>query len=799
MTTGNQGFLFMTAMILIIAAIPFCFYFFANRQTRRAEESYQTFEQLKKVLKSLRKKLAEEAWRWPIYIRPVLYSDIDWQVSMIFSDAERAMYAAEQCRDEMPPLPVPSDNFLDHFRSLWSRIHQANLIIQAVQNLETYTNTASEIIEALVHQHTLEKTLQKQVTNQVKDLENRFNQGYSSQKAIALGMEYEKRLNWVTNVVQNCLASANQHLATPAEDGLNFAMADTFKMIGAYILSHLDLYERQFRISARYDLDHFKHQLEKFEYLLDVIINVAALETWRDLSRTQALLDIAAIKLEFAIKSITDFDRKQQAFTALEKAILKVRFTELREKTTLLENECVRYWYDRQKDPTFWSAALGSHPNPGGQIEEAHRITLSKIGPFIKAGSLVKQSDLPALNANIENVLQILGHTRPDIEALSQLLQVHKKAEKDVWELIHPQGSATLAVRDLEEIEADSSQEIREQCVLCRQDLEMYTNRAKNVQGANFPELLEVVRQLPVISSNIKSEHFKQIDLLVDHCAKIDAAMRKLYQELMMMRNIRPAIDWNWTDLISHLADTIRVYNPKTRRFSELSAFYSQAKNIHDRSAKDADEIRNRRKQFDIYYQATKHALDEMASALAGYEKRARSAWEWERGILNQQCQLIRRDHGEFTRKWEQALSMDTVQKAQEECEALKLSVQKTLDQVTRNLAEVFNKEKGYTLKYAYLLEESSRVGGLHRVSAGTAEQIKTLLQKASQAEEELKVEMYLNTANDLLSSGLGTAEMQEKINELERKANQPTRPTQVIINNLPDVLDEYQRVSYRK
>src|SRR5215211_8312688 len=108
----------LTSLVLLLLLLVFIVLMFLYAQARlRAGEDRRgkkKFDLLNEHLEKLREMMLSESDRWPMYARPVLFTEIDREAQIEFASAQQALAEAEQILPEIASSPEPE--IPDEFR-----------------------------------------------------------------------------------------------------------------------------------------------------------------------------------------------------------------------------------------------------------------------------------------------------------------------------------------------------------------------------------------------------------------------------------------------------------------------------------------------------------------------------------------------------------------------------------------------------------------------------------------------------------------------------------------------------------
>src|ERR1044072_5454245 len=104
------------AWLLLLLALIVLMFLYAQARLRAAEyrRGKKKFASLYEHLEKLRETMLSESDRWPMYARPVLFTEIDREAQIDFARAQQTLAEAEQILPEIAGIEEPE--FPDSFR-----------------------------------------------------------------------------------------------------------------------------------------------------------------------------------------------------------------------------------------------------------------------------------------------------------------------------------------------------------------------------------------------------------------------------------------------------------------------------------------------------------------------------------------------------------------------------------------------------------------------------------------------------------------------------------------------------------
>src|SRR5215210_3287365 len=102
--------------LLLLLVLIVLMFLYAQARLRAGEyrRGKKKFAILNERLEKLRETMLSESDRWPMYARPVLFTEIDREAQIEFASAQQALAEAEQILPEIQTIPEPE--IPDEFR-----------------------------------------------------------------------------------------------------------------------------------------------------------------------------------------------------------------------------------------------------------------------------------------------------------------------------------------------------------------------------------------------------------------------------------------------------------------------------------------------------------------------------------------------------------------------------------------------------------------------------------------------------------------------------------------------------------
>ena len=733
-------------------AVPWSAARLADKRVGIANEKYKVFLTDRKRLGKLRQELGSESWRWPIYVRPVLFTSIDQVAQVHFSNAESALQESEELAERIQPPPILAQTFFEKY-------HPANnvRIIASCMRLEDQVgyfshllNSAWQQINYLRQEHKKENGLQQGVRRSLTELKNRAIRDIQASSRVSLTATAKSRMDWAINTIENSVQMAGERIEAQYEDGGNFAAVFLLVRLANYILDNFNLYSAAHTIPARFEADHFDDKLNKLETTLKMIISDSSLQDWHALYMTNCLLELAGRKIDSAKRSLLGFFEMQKVFLANEQAFLAIDLHGLIKEAETLQVDCVQYWMTPEEGPDFWTSALNNHKLPNMAFENARRFHQANIAPSITHGAVIKQRSLPQIIHNLKLILVDIQAGKDDMTRLRKQLDVHRAAHKIVVERLGENGDVRRSVKALEKFQGNTERGIRDICMLQRQLFDQYLQKTNAVRGANFPKMLSRLDKLVSDCAQSVQKHESLIINLKAQNQTYAMRLQALYSEIVRLQTQRPGIDWDWNSVLAKINAAIQKHKPGSADYSELVEYSSAAVKILENAARDRDQIVLARKSFEERHARTGVRLGELEKALVGYDQFSNTAWQWAKNKFIRDLQPLQRQYQMLQKNWSQSLTLDTAQQALGICEYVEREVDKAFRSINDTIEVIKKQHDEFVSNYNYYMERASSFG-IFNIPGKSGRLINTLCDYARVVPDSRDVVKLFQCADDLL------------------------------------------------
>jgi hypothetical protein len=637
----------LTSLGLLLLLLAFLVLMFLYAQARRRASQYRRgkkkFALLNEHLEKLRETMLSESDRWPMYARPVLFTEIDREAQIEFARAQQALAEAEQILPEIETIEEPEipDQFRlqDFFNvpKLLKTIFLGNQLSGSVSELEQLILTLQTTHKSLRmnRQQVEEKRLA--VEKSIEELRVRTEQINKRLKPLDVWRSFEAQdFLWVVNIAERCQVEASTRLMSSSENDQGYiehATATIFVDIGNFALDCIELFLESQRISRRYELDTFvKYFAESTGFLQSILQMEEVWGGWKRLKQVKPYIEALPTTRQQAEASLRSFRNRQEYFEKLLDRLSHIELEKEIHVVEALEKEGAYYWYPYEERKTYWEKALGSPTVfPSQELDRFKTLLLGEIQPSIHVDALIKQSQLLSLIQKVGQALTWHDAITNLSLQLGKALHVHKEAQRTVNGLLASQGEASRLLTRLELVLIDTSPDIREAGTGQVREMQAYLEQARKVRGVDFPELLTSLGQWVADSDRLVQQHDLQFEELKASYDQYHTQIRTRIKEIgVYMSHIPPFDDVSIQsfDLIFD-EGIVLLSEQKIERYSWLSPAVRRMQVWSEKSEAVIAPARETYTAFESGNQLVEQLLEQTEAELRRNKSEIDSSWGW--------------------------------------------------------------------------------------------------------------------------------------------------------------------------
>jgi hypothetical protein len=546
-----MGALIVFFFVLIGAVI--IFYASAKSKLKNYENDQKDYQLLVDNLNKLETRLQDEADHWPIYARPMLFTDVDHESQLEFAKAQKAMSEAHGITPDLQetidqPIVKPSLLYIfeniriirigSHFRSqiyslAYKSIDLARSII-ALNNNQNKINQKRSLVKANI------KKLQASI-----DEANKQVNGIEKNSAGSVTQIY-----WTITTAQEAHDSAQKEIIPKPNSELEddqgdlvYAIADVYATIGNIAIKCFHLYCDSLKEIGRYELDIFRGLFQESIDHLHSILKIKDINGWKKLRRAKPPIDEFPIKETQARASLDDFRQKRLAFETIEQQLSKLEWDAKIIEADKVQEKCGRYWTPYQENRSEWQIVLENRVLPKTRLIQLRDLCISNIIPATALGALIQQSSLPTLTQNISKILKEIQIADFDVSNLSREYEKNLIAEEWVRLQVAKEGQLFITISNIQRVANDSDDDLISLCLILIERYNGFIERIKMVRGANFPDLATQINVLLSECNGLIVAYKTRVAECEMKYKRLITGMRTSLNELRKYIDISPSLD----------------------------------------------------------------------------------------------------------------------------------------------------------------------------------------------------------------------------------------------------------------
>ena len=775
-----------TAPIGIFAFVIVVGFLFLYTQARqRAKDFKKTkliFSSLSHSLVQLREHVEEEAEHWPIFARPLMFTEIDHDAQVEFAKAHQAITDADEiipqiANSEEPETPEyfhPSYLF-KVFENL-NTISIGNQITKNIRLLERRIGIIESSFKSIRSERYKAEKKRREVRRAIRRLRSRIEYTNKKLKVMDTWNSIESHnFSWVVNVADNCHLTAHaQVIKHPDEEQgyLEHAVADVFAEVGNFALDCVDLFVESQKVPRRYELDEFTQLFNESKDFLESIITMDSnWNGWRKLQRAKSHIDKFPTKKLLAENSLRHFNHQQIVLERLISLINKLQITKDIEFVTQLEKECTYYWYSYEERRKEWEKVLGIPPKfPSAELNQFQTLLVTSILPPIAADMFIKQSMIPILIKNLNDAIQKYNFIRSLTSRLESELEYHKNAQETVNSLLNSQGKATKILAKIKIVLQDTSPDLIDEGEILINEHQNFVERANRVRGANFPELEANLAIFLLSSENLINKHTIEITKLIEDYTIFYKKIEGSLEELSKYINHSPHFDAQTIKILSgaHNAGWKLTQEKATEKYSWLRNATNQMNTWIKNIDPFIKKTREKHEAFLIGKNQVENQLRKAKQELQLQRTHIERKWGWYQNellpSLNHAEQQLDTEINEWERLIERNWAELSIHKGIARCEQLIKFSEEILRTLNDQIRKTMQKQSMLTSKVNDI--NNLTATNTRRLSLEEQQEIRKLVNLARQAQ-------HFNTAEEYLGYALSLAlkkvdwKMQKAINNI--------------------------------
>ncbi len=639
----------LTPLVWLLLLLALIVLLFLYAQARLRAGAYRRgrkkFAILNEHLEKLREMMLSESDRWPMYARPVLFTEIDREAQIEFASAQQALAEAEQILPEIERIEEPE--IPDQFRL--QDFFNVPKLLKIISLGNQLSGSVNELEQLILRLQTTQKSLRMNrqqveekrlaVEKSIEKLRIRTEQINKRLKPLDVWRSIEAHnFSWVVNIAERCELEASSRLMTALENDQGYiehATANIFVDIGNFSLDCIELFLESQKISRRYELDTFLQYFNESTGFLQSILQMEEVWSgWKKLRQVKPYIEALPTTRRQAEVALRSFRNRQEYFEKLLERISVINVEKEINAVDALENEGTYYWYSYEEQKTYWEKALGTPTVfPSQELERFRTLLLGEIYPATHVDVVIKQSQLLGLIQKAGQALTWHDAITKLILQLGTALRSHKVAQQTVNQLLANQGEARRLHDRLEQVLLDTSPELREAGTQQVSEIQSYLDQARKVRGVDFPELLTHLGQWIADSERIVKQHEVQFEELKATYDQYHQRIRALIKEVGVYMSHIPPFDASSIQSFDALFDegVVILSAQRVERTSWLSPAVDRMQAWLEKAEALTAPARDKYTAFENENRIVEDLLQQTEAELKRSKSEIDSNWGWSR------------------------------------------------------------------------------------------------------------------------------------------------------------------------
>jgi len=741
-------------------------YFTARRRAKDYQQKKREFDALNGNLRELKEHVEDESYHWPIYARPLMFTELDHKAQVEFARAQQTLTDA----DEIVPLIInsaepetPAQFSVSYLFRLFKNLNSidtGNRFIENIKSLEERIRNLENSVKNIRAGRYRVENKRREVRKSIRKLKSRIDQTSTKLKSMDAWNAIESHnFSWVANVADNCHLTAYAQVIKHPDDEqgyLEHALADVFVEVGNFALDCVDLFVESQQISRRYELDVFSKLFkESIDFLQSIIAMDDDWNGWRKLQRARTHIDKFPEKKRQSEESLRLFKFQQQILEKLIKLINELEVTTEIETVDALEKECTHYWYSYEERKSDWEQALGFPPRfPSRELNLFQTLLVTNILPPIAADMFMKQSKMPALIKVIGQALDRHDFIKSLIAKLDAALRFHKEAESVVHELLGSQGKATVMLAQVRLAIVDTSPDISDEGEKLIKQHQSYEQRARKVRGANFPELEVDIAEFVIHSGALVDKHNLELTKLMAEYRTLTMRIEAAIEEVNGYINHPPHFDAPTVKILSdaYKDGWLMLQESAIEKYSWLRKMTNQMRTWIQNAGPFIKQTREKHEAFLVGKRQVEDQFRKTKNEIKLQRTHVERKWGWFRNealpFIDLAEQSLDMEVSEWRRLEERNWAELTIYKGIARCEQLTKFSEEILNNLNQQLGVI--KQKQNTLDSKVSDINNMSFNNLAKLTQEEQQEIRKLMGLAKSAQHYDTVEEYLEFATSL-------------------------------------------------
>ncbi len=599
---------FIALVLLLLTAICFLLAFLGWQFTKINQSEFQIYcNHLKKVRRKRNQIKNHTEWQWPIWPRPLLFTEIDKAIQLALARTENAIEAIERL-DEAIQVISPYASPFKEFINIKGNFERIAIYARNKRLFGQFYQKSNEIQDA-------EKVIRenrRKISLLKRDIEKTLELRKDSLSVKSLNLNYIHKLGKVRfedvyhNILtaQDCLNNADLELSSAEqEDMVEWAAAFIFSESSDVSLLIFDYKSQCYSFSENYEADIVLSKLDEITGNLGAALSSLNSHSWKQLHDLYFILSGFKNELLNVEKDLADFEGAFRKMKDLIAQIKSINIEEFEKKIIAAERSLSVYFGDATSNLKFWKRNLSDQDIPSGHLKMVQGEYETQIQPTIE-GTIILQSDLPSVIESLSWFLLEFRKMNRTVTRIEKLYQYHFQCEQEVHTRLSNNGETRTLIERTTNLADNSSREIKRASQESKKRFERCLVRANGpADEAFYPELLDEIKLLEKDLKGLLSQHETLISNLQADALDLHRKINTLRMDLLDLKQKPPIIERSWEADFQDFDRMNRQYEMTGNNYTLLIDFTSSGKAFVDEKNRLKRSIQQMQEKFFVLYE----------------------------------------------------------------------------------------------------------------------------------------------------------------------------------------------------
>jgi len=527
---------------------------------------------------NIQKNVQQSLRHWPIWPRPVLYSDIDYKIQNTFARLTSVFSQMESGENE---ISVISDEWLHNLKfKKFPLVEYGQARQTLISHREKLERTKSLLVQAQEFSTIILdcKSMVAKRERSVRDELAIWQKRSLDYKGgiVADGKEESPEYTRAIHVLEDI------HLATEegaiclkqkaSLDGLQFARTEVCNRTAREAWRQFSLDASILQVEDNFDIDESGEILEKTEPALrSILVNVHN-DMWDGLQGLKREIQ----RVHNEIMSADLFFRKFKNNVGQLKELLSrlegIKPSALLDSAARQETKLNKLWYEYPE----WERVLGGRQEPSKRLEDAKLKWELYLQPKVDGSGVIKQSTMQNLVEQINSFSILIEEIQKDVQVISVEISEQESAKERVQAILNPTSVLSSSLAKLLGVKDDTSDDISIRTTSYQTFYQTFRSKLDALNGPNYKKLESDVNFFENEVTETLNFHRRLISERWETAQNARQALKVVCEGLLRYQGPKLGFKYDWSGIkrlyVTHeQAYDLAIRNKSFRKLQEYS------------------------------------------------------------------------------------------------------------------------------------------------------------------------------------------------------------------------------------